>query len=267
MWIAEPTITKEGAVPPIGEIRAGPANGRPRRYELAAGTVVGDRSRIAGRAQFGGKKASRQRAWLRKPVLSSLHLYWIAHRDRDMTTVAHGNPCRILLLVSALSIFAWPETVPERGVAVEQVEKGSSGEKAGLQSDDIILSWSRQDIHGNIEWPLDLTELDIEQTPRGAVTLEGLRGTEKRTWTLPSGPVSQSFYPLGIVCRLGLSGTFSRPTSARPISRKRRLWECRGGAPAGNQPGRQIRSFLDGSLVADAGSRMAGASEAIEGGL
>jgi len=67
---------------------------------------------------------------------------------------------------------------------VESVAKNSESEKAGLTEGDVILSWTRDDVKGEIQSPFDLSEIEMEQAPRGAVTLEGLRGTEKRNWML-----------------------------------------------------------------------------------
>src|SRR5579864_400572 len=69
-------------------------------------------------------------------------------------------------------------------VVVEQVAKNSEAETAGLQAKDILLKWNRADASGEIKSPFDLSEIETEQAPRGDVTLEGLRGTEVRTWTL-----------------------------------------------------------------------------------
>lgn len=70
------------------------------------------------------------------------------------------------------------------GVVVEEVTKNSEATRADIREADILLSWSRNDAKGEIKSPLDLTWLELEQSPRGAVTLEGLRGAEKKTWTL-----------------------------------------------------------------------------------
>ena len=71
-----------------------------------------------------------------------------------------------------------------KGVVTDGVEKDSEAARAGLQLGDTLLSWTRGDAQGNIESPFDLLEIEVEQAPRGAVTIEGLRGTEKRAWVL-----------------------------------------------------------------------------------
>jgi CHAT domain-containing protein/Tfp pilus assembly protein PilF len=77
------------------------------------------------------------------------------------------------------------------GVMIEKVVTNSEGEKAGLQEGDVLLYWSRGTSKGEIESPFDVSQIEIEQAPRGSVTLEGLRGAEKRVWTL--GPSDWGF--------------------------------------------------------------------------
>src|SRR5581483_552901 len=91
----------------------------------------------------------------------------------DHTTVQSGD-------VATASI---PEEL-KPGVVVEGVEKNSEGERAGLKEGDVLLSWSRGDIKGKVESPFDLSDIEIEQAPRGNVALEGFRGEEKRVWVL-----------------------------------------------------------------------------------
>ena len=74
-----------------------------------------------------------------------------------------------------------------RGVVIETVKKNSEAEKAGLQEGDILLRSARGAAQGEIESPFDLSWIEIEQAPRGAVTIEGLRGADKKVWTLGPG--------------------------------------------------------------------------------
>ena len=70
------------------------------------------------------------------------------------------------------------------GVVVEQVFPNAIGEKAGIKEGDVILRWSRGAIGGEIASPFGLDQIEMEQEPQGAVTLEGLRGSEKQTWVM-----------------------------------------------------------------------------------
>jgi len=66
-------------------------------------------------------------------------------------------------------------------VVVESVAKNSEGEKAGLAGGNVILSWTRGDVKGEIESPFDLSEIEMEQEPLGRVTLQGETG---QTWVI-----------------------------------------------------------------------------------
>src|SRR5260370_41060180 len=73
------------------------------------------------------------------------------------------------------------------GIVVDRIARNSVGEKAGLKEGDILLRWSRGDRVGQTDSPLDLTEIEVEQSPRGIVTLTGVRGSEGKTWQLEEG--------------------------------------------------------------------------------
>jgi CHAT domain-containing protein/Tfp pilus assembly protein PilF len=73
------------------------------------------------------------------------------------------------------------------GIVVDAVDKNFEGEKAGLQPGDILLHWTRDGANGQIASPFDLSWVEVEQAPRGDVTLEGLRRGEKRAWLLGAG--------------------------------------------------------------------------------
>ncbi|HTD24466.1 MAG TPA: tetratricopeptide repeat protein [Terriglobales bacterium] len=83
-----------------------------------------------------------------------------------------------------------------KGVVIEQVKKNLEADKAGVQESDILLKWSRSDTQGEIKSPFDLMQIEIEQAPRGVVTLEGLRGTEKKVWMLGQGAWGMNTRPL-----------------------------------------------------------------------
>ncbi len=72
------------------------------------------------------------------------------------------------------------------GVVVEAIEKSSDGERAGLQKGDTLLNWNRGSVSGGLESPFDLTRVDIEQRPQGAVTIGGLRNGEPQVWVMGS---------------------------------------------------------------------------------
>src|SRR5260370_11614024 len=91
-------------------------------------------------------------------------------------------------LVQATANGGSPESVAAEGlklgIIVEKVAENSEGKRAGIQEGDILLRWSRSDAQGETQSPFDLATIEIEQSPLGTVTLEGLRGVEKKIWTL-----------------------------------------------------------------------------------
>jgi hypothetical protein len=92
---------------------------------------------------------------------------------------------RVAVLVVIHAILAnglWAQL--KSGIVVEEVAKNSESEKAGLKEGDVLLGWSRGEAKGEIDSPFDLSNIETEQEPRGAVTLEGLRGTEKQSWMI-----------------------------------------------------------------------------------
>jgi CHAT domain-containing protein/tetratricopeptide (TPR) repeat protein len=103
---------------------------------------------------------------------------------------------RALRVLSLGLLVALPPCAPvwaaAAGVVVEKVRPRSAGATAGLQPGDVILEWScaasppgfPQPTGGVIRSPYDLLPLEIEESPRRAVTLRGERGDEEKTWTL-----------------------------------------------------------------------------------
>lgn len=73
------------------------------------------------------------------------------------------------------------------GIVVEKLERGGEGEKAELKEGDIILAWACGDRGASIESPFDVPALETDEAPHGGVRLQGLRGEEKKTWTLGPG--------------------------------------------------------------------------------
>lgn len=84
------------------------------------------------------------------------------------------------LMVGALACEARALT----GVVVESMTRSSEGAASGIRTGDVLLSWSRGSSSGTIESPFDVTAIEIEQAPLGPVTVEGVRGTAKRSWQL-----------------------------------------------------------------------------------
>jgi len=65
----------------------------------------------------------------------------------------------VLVICLILTQCAWAQLKP--GIVVEEVTKNSEGEKAGLQQNDILLTWSRGDAKGEIKSQFDLSGIEI----------------------------------------------------------------------------------------------------------
>jgi CHAT domain-containing protein/tetratricopeptide (TPR) repeat protein len=64
------------------------------------------------------------------------------------------------------------------------VAKYSQAEEAGLMEGDVVVSWSRGDARGQVQSPFDIAAIEIEQAPRGTVTLAGFHDKESKVWSL-----------------------------------------------------------------------------------
>src|SRR6266852_7034411 len=138
-----------------------------------------------------------------------------------------------------------------KGVIADAVKKDSDAERAGLQVGDILLSWTRDGSKGEIESPFDLPLIEVEQAPRGAVTIEGLRGTEKRVWVLGSGSWGLHVQP-SLPESLSVKG--QKLVAAGNIQDAAQYWRSAAQAMQDSQPAWLAPWFLyyAGELLADA---------------
>jgi CHAT domain-containing protein/Flp pilus assembly protein TadD len=112
-----------------------------------------------------------------------------------------GQSAAFLFALSLLSIpaFAPQESVAKTelqhsghsmvqpGVVLEKFDGEFDGpKKIGMEPGDVLLTWSRGNAGGKLESPFDLSLVVSEELVQGAVTFEGLRGSEKKVWTLTS---------------------------------------------------------------------------------
>src|SRR6185503_16593450 len=123
--------------------------------------------------------------------------------------MAAGSTARLacLALFAALAgerVGASPGSDAPAGILVESVAKGSAADKAGVRPGDRIASWSRvaspqanpEPAGGILLSPLQLGDVELEQAPRGAVTLLGARGPNEMRWTFPPTPFGITAIPL-----------------------------------------------------------------------
>jgi len=99
----------------------------------------------------------------------------------------------LLFAVAAMNLVAGspihhvfrPSTLPpETGVVVENVDKGSAGERAGIARGDMLTSWSKprsREGRGVIDSPFGFRDLEVEQAPRGPLDLTLVRSGHERT--------------------------------------------------------------------------------------
>lgn len=96
--------------------------------------------------------------------------------------------CRVLVVISCASAQVADQANSSSqlnpGVLIEKVAKNSAAEKAGIQAGDVLLTWARADVKGQIESPFDLAKIETEQAPRGSITVSGLRGKEQLSWAI-----------------------------------------------------------------------------------
>jgi CHAT domain-containing protein len=77
---------------------------------------------------------------------------------------------------------------------VDEISKNSPAEKAGLRIGDVIVSWSRAVVRDDagasapIRSPFDLLLVELEQAPRGSISLVTTRGGAHVTRVLPPVP-------------------------------------------------------------------------------
>jgi CHAT domain-containing protein/tetratricopeptide (TPR) repeat protein len=112
-------------------------------------------------------------AWSSETLVGALFLFWAAVSVLGQTSSSAGGAGSCVNM--------------QPGIVVETVAKNSEAEKAGLAEGDVILAWTRGDLKRQIGSPFDLSEVEIEQEPRGQVTLEGTRGESKQSWAMGPG--------------------------------------------------------------------------------
>jgi CHAT domain-containing protein len=98
----------------------------------------------------------------------------------------------LFLIPTLLAAEADPAREPQ-GLTVEGVETPLAGEAPAVQPGDVLVSWARAasppanplEAHGVLQGPFDLADVEMEQSPRGLVTLSLLRHGEALSLALP----------------------------------------------------------------------------------
>lgn len=113
---------------------------------------------------------------------------------RDRVAAIRGRRLLLAALVLGFSRMLTAEGLPE-GLVVDQA--AAAAERAGIRAGDVLLSWRREDgASGPLRSPLDLARVEIEEAPRGATELVGLRGDTRfalpvrgTSWGIDARPV------------------------------------------------------------------------------
>ena len=113
----------------------------------------------------------------------------------DRSVAVFAVVLSLALRAGSLSGEVPRQTPSRRGVVVEQVGKGSAAEQAGIQPGDVLLSWVRAasppanptEARGEITSPFDCPMIEVEEGPRGVITVTGARERQSFSAVLPPG--------------------------------------------------------------------------------
>src|ERR1051326_7893748 len=92
--------------------------------------------------------------------------------------------CKSVVVIALLvhAAFLAAETRQQKqGLIVESIAAESAAAHAGIQIGDRLLSWNQGTLSGPIDSLFDIFQIEVEQTPRGPVTLVGIRNQEEKT--------------------------------------------------------------------------------------
>jgi CHAT domain-containing protein/Tfp pilus assembly protein PilF len=95
--------------------------------------------------------------------------------------------------------LATSPTTLDKGIFVEWLTEDGEAKRSGMRAGDVLLSWSSATKKGEVESPFDVPFVGFEQGTQGVVKLEGLRGSQRRTWFLHK-------IPWGIAARPNITG-------------------------------------------------------------
>ena len=120
--------------------------------------------------------------------------------------MTHSSERASFLLVSALLGalgLAGPPQAAQRGVVVEEVSKGSSGERAGIRVGDVLIRWERsasppanpQQADGEIALAFDWLWVEIEQGPRATLHAWGERDGKEIKFEMAVGDLGLRIRP------------------------------------------------------------------------
>ncbi|HEV8253256.1 MAG TPA: tetratricopeptide repeat protein [Vicinamibacteria bacterium] len=121
-----------------------------------------------------------------------------------------------------------------RGLVVEEVARASASERGGIRPGDFIVAWTRGGAEGAFASPFDLLEVEVEQLPRGPITLAGRRGDGAMAWTLPPAPYGLAVRPALDTDALAAYEEGARLVESKKFSEGAARWSA--AAEAAQQP-------------------------------
>jgi len=122
-----------------------------------------------------------------------------AKRTRAPRDSVRGSCSNAMIVrrVTALALLLAVRAVGQQsGVYIEEIEKGSPAEQAGLRVGDLIVAWSQGTDSGTIESPFDWIDFEFERAPRGAAAVRLYRGSEELTDTFHAGAAGAKMRPV-----------------------------------------------------------------------
>jgi hypothetical protein len=101
----------------------------------------------------------------------------------------------VAFVVHAAVAAAGATSISGDGLVVESVTSGGAADVAGLRPGDALKRWTRaaqapanpEAASGELRWPADLEDVEVEQAPRGPVSVEAERDGKTLTVALPTG--------------------------------------------------------------------------------
>jgi CHAT domain-containing protein/tetratricopeptide (TPR) repeat protein len=172
---------------------------------------------------------------------------------------------RLLALAAAALGGAACGATPDAHLVALRVAGTGACHRAGLEPGDGLTSWERGAESGPLDSPFALAVVELEQAPRGAVTLRGVRSGRSRSWTVPPGGWGLEVRP-----RLdrGAEAPFGRARAGDPAAQAP-AWEALAGQLAADGAAWALvnagRAFVAAHENAEAARCFASARVALDG--
>jgi CHAT domain-containing protein/Tfp pilus assembly protein PilF len=112
---------------------------------------------------------------------------------RRIAALSRSAALAFVAVASVVAPCGRAAAAASEGVIVDEVHAGFGGEQAGLRKGDVLVEWARAasppanpaPARGALRTPFDLVEIELEQAPRGDLTLAGTRDGQPLTVRMP----------------------------------------------------------------------------------